>query len=304
MEIDMTNIQSYPKILHLGDKHLSSIFNEPVEITEKIDGSQFVFGKIGGQLQCRSKGKIMSLDAPEKMFQLAVGHASIIEHALIEGYIYFTEYLQKPKHNILSYNKIPLNHLALFGLLRPDGTWVETHEGIFNAAFNIGIDVVPLLYFGKINNIEEVFTLIDQESCLGGPKVEGVVVKNYKEYFIADRLISVMAGKYVSEKFKEKHANDWKAQNTGKGKWEMYVQQFKTDARWQKAIQHLMERGELEENPRDIGKLIKEIQRDIIEEEKEEIKNVLWKNFGEQVLRYSISGFPEWYKENLAKGLT
>ena len=295
-------IQSYPKILQLGDRHISTIFDEPVEITEKIDGSQFVFGKIDGEIVARSKGKVMVLDAPDKMFQEAVDYILTVSHAIPEGYIYFAEYLKKPKHNVLSYNKIPSNHIALFGLLRPDNSWYEKHEDLSVAAYNIGVDVVPLLYSGKINDIEEVFALIDLESYLGGPKVEGIVVKNYKEYFIADRLISVMAGKYVSEKFKEKHANDWKAQNTGKGKWEMCVQQFKTEARWRKAIQHLRENGELEETPRDIGNLIKEIHRDIIEEEMESIKNVLWKNFGDQVLRYSIAGFPEWYKENLARG--
>ena len=78
----MNNIPSFPKILHLGDRHLQTIFDESVEITEKIDGSQFVFGKVNGELQARSKGKVMAVDAPEKMFQQAVVYVSSVEHVL------------------------------------------------------------------------------------------------------------------------------------------------------------------------------------------------------------------------------
>ena len=295
-------IPSFPKIMHLGDRYIQTIFDEPVEITEKVDGSQFVFGNIGGELCVRSKGKIMVVQAPEKMFQGAVDHVLSVQDKMEPEAVYFAEYLGKPKHNVLAYNTTPKHGLALFGMMKGDGTWITQHQFLDWFARDLSIDVVPLLSHGKIENVEQVFALIDQESYLGGPKVEGVVVKNYKPYFIADRLIPVMAAKYVSEKFKEKHEKNWRAENTGKGKWEVYVQQFKSEARWQKAIQRLKETGEWEGNPRDIGKLIKDIQRDITEEEKHNIQEVLWREFGQSVLRVSIAGFPEWYKEQLAKG--
>jgi ATP-dependent helicase/DNAse subunit B len=68
-----------------------------------------------------------------------------------------------------------------------------------------------------------------------------------------------------------------------------------------KAIQHLKEKGELEFTPRDIGKLIKEIQDDITEEEKENILNFLWNEFGKELLRNAVKGFPEFYKRYLAE---
>jgi hypothetical protein len=298
----MSEIPSFPKIMHLGDRYIQTIFDEPVEITEKVDGSQFCFGKLDGELCVRSKGKVMEVDAPEKMFQDAVDWVKEVAHAIPDGWVYFSEYLQKPKHNVLSYMETPRNHLALFGLVGPNGTWITEHSKLATAAWNLSIDVVPLLFHGKIENVEQVFSLIEQESYLGGPKVEGVVIKNYKPYFIADRIIPVMAAKFVSEKFKEKHEKNWRAENTGKGKWEAYVQQFKSEARWQKAVLRLKEAGEWEGSPRDIGKLIKDIQRDITEEEKHNIQEVLWREFGQGVLRVSIAGFPEWYKEQIARG--
>lgn len=45
---------AFPKILHLGDKAIRDIFDEEVEITEKVDGSQFGFGIVEGELIIRS----------------------------------------------------------------------------------------------------------------------------------------------------------------------------------------------------------------------------------------------------------
>jgi nitrous oxidase accessory protein len=47
------------------------------------------------------------------------------------------------------------------------------------------------------------------------------------------------------------------------------------------------------------GILLKEIMKDIESEEKETIKNFLWGEFGKELLRHSIRGFPEYYKEKL-----
>lgn len=66
------NINSYPTVYALGHKAIEGIFDSPVIVEEKIDGSQFSFGLIDGELRCRSKGKELILDAPEKMFSKAV----------------------------------------------------------------------------------------------------------------------------------------------------------------------------------------------------------------------------------------
>ena len=81
------------------------------------------------------------------------------------------------------------------------------------------------------------------------------------------------------------------------------MQGFKSEARWQKAIIHLKEKGILENSPKDIGKLILEIQKDIKEEEQEDIKNYLYKFIIKDILRKSTQGFPEWYKEQLLNNL-
>jgi hypothetical protein len=116
------------------------------------------------------------------------------------------------------------------------------------------------------------------------------------------QVFDVMAGKFVSEAYKEVHKKSWTGDNTGAGQWELFKQSFRTEARWRKAIQYLRDNGQLDNSPRDIGPLIKQINEDIKEEEEGAIKDGLYRIFGKDVLRVATAGFAEWYKEQLAFG--
>jgi hypothetical protein len=296
-------IKSFPKIFAIGTDYIKDIFNSSVEITEKVDGSQFDFGKIDGVLYFRSKGAQLYAENPDKMFKEAVDYAVSIQDRLPDNTCFFCEYLKNPRHNILKYERIPKNHLILFGVSDNTGTFFKkTYKQLQEFADMIGVDIVPLIYKGKIKTAEELKKFLDTDSILGGTKIEGIVVKNYKNAFLlGGQPIPLMMGKYVSESFKETHREKWGSEFTSAGKWATFVKSFCTEARWHKSIQHLKEKGQLENSPRDIGKLIAEIKTDITEEEKENIKTFLWKEFGDEILRGSTKGFPEWYKDYLLK---
>lgn len=294
-------IHAFPKIFALGQPYIKNIFANEVEITEKVDGSQFVFGKINGELFMRSKGQQIFPENPQRMFREAVDYVSSIEDKIANNFTYYCEYLQKPKHNILAYKRIPKNHLALFAAFDVNSQeFVRNHSFISAIATTIDIDVVPCLFKGVLHepNIDH---LLDKESFLGGAQIEGFVVKNYHQPFLlGGQPIPLMAGKYVSEAFKEKHKGEWKGSYTNQGRWEKFKEIFRTEPRWHKAIQHLRDSGLLQESPKDIGNLIKEIQKDITEEEQDNIKNFLWNYYGDELLRNSVRGFPEFYKRYLA----
>lgn len=74
-----------------------------------------------------------------------------------------------------------------------------------------------------------------------------------------------------------------------------------TEARWRKAVQHLREKGELDDSPKDIGALIKEIPLDILGDSKENIKEQLFSFFWPKIKMGVTKGFPEWYKNQLAE---
>jgi len=296
----MNQVTAFPKIFAIGTDYIKDIFQEDVEITEKVDGSQFVFGKIDGELSMRSKGCIQYAEKHDKMFDKACDYVMSIEDKLPDNTIFYCEYLQKPKHNTLAYDTTPKNNLVLFGACTTAIKFVSEHVVLTAFAESLDIDVIPLLYKGRVSNLEELTLFLERDSYLGGCKIEGMVVKNYLQPFLlGGQPIPVMAGKYVSEAFKEVHRKNWTKDNTCKGKFETMKRQYCTEARWEKAIQHLKEQGELENAPRDIGKLLKEVNSDIVAEEKENIKNELWKLFSREILAGATRGFPEFYKKKL-----
>ena len=65
----MSTSSAFPEILHIGDKQILDLFEGDVEITEKVDGSQFGLGKTPeGELIMRSKCREINLENAGKLF--------------------------------------------------------------------------------------------------------------------------------------------------------------------------------------------------------------------------------------------
>lgn len=290
-------IESYPSIYATGHRAVADLFASPVLVEEKIDGSQFSMRRdADGTLHCRSKGQALIPDAPEKMFAAAVETAHKLD--LHPGWTYRCEYLRAPKHNTLAYNRIPKQHLIVFDVSTGLETYLAPSEKRAECD-RLGIECVPALYEGIVSNFDQITAFLDLESCLGGPKIEGVVIKNYT-LFTAEKKVAM--AKFVSEAFKEKHKASWKVKNpTSRDVVAGITLALRTEARWRKAVQHLRDAGQLTESPKDIGNLIKEIQADIRKEEMETISQSLLKYALPHILRGVVGGFPEWYKTYLAE---
>jgi len=292
-------IGSFPKIFPVGSDYIQNLFKGDVEITEKIDGSQFDFGCTKeGQIVLRSKNQEMFIDKYEKMFEQAINFVIDKQEELLRypGVYFYSEFLSKPKHNVLCYKRIPQNNLILFGVLIVGMGFVNRYEEIRKWGDRIGLETVPLLYYGKVKSCEELTPLLKTKSILGNTEIEGIVIKNYNELITLGNKIYPTFGKYVREDFKERLNRTW---TTGKDKVQIFIDSFRTEARWDKAIQHLRDSGKLADEPKDIGILLKEIERDLLEEEELNIKNGLYKLFKDQILRRARAGFPEYYKKKL-----
>jgi len=287
---------SYHKIYNLGHKAIEELLLDPVIVEEKIDGSFFSFGVFNGELKARSKGQEIILDCPSEMFVKAIETVKKLAPILHDGWTYRGEYLQKPKHNVLNYNRIPRNHIIIFDINTGNEKYLS-YEEKKKEAERIGLEIVPIFFEGKLENIEDLKDLLEKESVLGGPKIEGVVIKNYNRF---GRDGKALMGKYVSEKFREVHNKEWRQANPQTGDIiQFLINSFKSEARWQKAVQHLRDNNELEYSPRDIGKLIIEVQKDIKEECEEEIKQILFDYAFPKLKKAVVAGFPAWYKEKL-----
>ena len=290
----MDSWHSYPSIFNLGHKALEPIVQTELLVEEKIDGSQFSFGRFNGELKVRSKGKEMFADAPETMFQQAVDAVAQLD--LRDGWTYRGEYLSKPKHNSLCYSRVPEKHVILFDVNIDHESYLAYQEKSHEAC-RLGLECVPKLYEGIVTG-DILNACLELDSVLGNTKIEGVVLKQY-DVFGRDK--KVLMGKYVSEAFKERHTKEWKGANPNSSDViDELSKRLATEARWEKSIQHLRDSGEIDGDVRDIGKLLKAIGLDVHKEESEWIKEQLFKWAWPKIQRGLTRGFPDYYKKKIA----
>lgn len=292
---------SYPSIFALGHRAVEDILTTAVVVEEKVDGSQFSFCLTDeGDLLVRSKGCVMLADAPERMFTKAVESVKERRTVLHPGWTYRAEYLAKPKHNTLAYDRVPTGHLMIFDVNTGHEHYLTPYDRNAEAE-RLCLESIPVLHAGMIETAEQVRTFLDRTSVLGGQKVEGVVIKPVGYGMFGPDKKCLMA-KFVSEAFKETHAHVWRENNPLSGDiLERLAKAFTTEARWSKAVQHMRERGEITDSPQDIGKLIPEIVADTEKECAEEIREQLWRWAWPHLKRAVTRGAPEWYKDQLLR---
>ena len=206
----------YPKVLSLGQPLIVDIFNDPVEISEKIDGSQVRINLTESHVQCGSKNVNI---ADEKMFTIAHEQADRIwkDRAWCvfgDDVTLFCEFLNKEKHNVLKYNHICRNNLYLFGGMC-NGRHLRTQE-LIELANELDIEPPNILASEiKIDNQDDLNEYLKIQSVLGGTLLEGIVIKNYHGTYPA-LLVSTqiftnypLVGKLVRTDFKERLNKEW-----------------------------------------------------------------------------------------------
>ena len=296
-------IPSFPKVWALGHPSISDLLAGPVVVQEKIDGSQFSFALLDGELHMRSKSAEILLGAEEKLFAPAVATVKrlLAGEWLKDGWVYRCECVSKPRHNTLCYERVPEGNLVLFDIEISPSTFMAPTLVERNAKA-MGVESVATIFAASSGghltkgNLDE---WLQRTSALGGQKIEGVVIKRYDAFGKDGK---ALMGKHVSEEFKEIHRGAWREENPTKGDIvARLVESYRTPARWAKVVQHLAESGKLTHSPQDIGPLLGELGRDLKEECEEEIKEALFKWGWKQIARGAQRGFAQWYKEELAK---
>lgn len=311
----MSSWGSYPSIFNIGHRAIRDLFTVDVNVEEKVDGSQFSFGLIpcnknpigndidieykdGHALKIRSKGCVMHIDAPEKMFNLGAQTVRELADQLTPGWTYRGEFLAKPKHNSLVYDRVPAKNIILFDINTGDQGFLSYEDKVIEAN-RLGLEIVPRLFEGRIDSVDKFRDFLDTTSVLGGQKIEGVVIKP-KDYSLYGLDKKVLMGKYISEQFREAHSKNWKEDNPSvKDIISKIGEIYTTTARWQKALIHLREKGLIADSVTDIGSIIKEVPEDIRKEHEDEMKEMLFAYAWPHIRRQVTRGLPDWYKESI-----
>lgn len=287
-------ISKIPSILNARQ---GNIFGTEVIITEKIDGSQFSFGVMDGVLQYKSKRKMLNFEQPDKTFTVAIQQVEKFAHLIIPDTQYCTEYLKTPRHGVLNYNTVPKHHMYLFAAR--DGLQDVFHgdQVVKMFADDIGIDHSQVLFRGILENFEQLDALLDTQSYLGGPNVEGLVIESL------DKTLRQPIAKYVSPEFREKAGH--RVGNTHLQGLDLndIIIRYNPEIRFHKVLQVLRDESRLKGELSDIGLIIKEVQSDFAEEEKRAILKALTAHYNQIVVKnygfiskQQTKQIPEWYK--------
>jgi hypothetical protein len=294
-------VSNYSNIHQLGGRETTGLFIGPVVIQEKIDGSQFSFANVDGELRCRSKNNAVGDGGnAEGMFGKVYKTAKAIfdTGTLPVGMVVRGECLDKPKHNVLAYGRIPVGNIIVYDIENPQrsGEYLRPAE-LEKQVTMWGLEVVPTLDWGEytIDRFQKAVPVwLEKESVLGSSKIEGVVVKNYLRRDSED---NILMGKFVSAQFKEKMTG--KPHNDKLAPVDQIISEFNREAIWQKALQHCREDGKLAGNPKDIGTLVQEIKDDFKKENGQDVIDRLTELYYREIEKGILFGFPQWYKQKL-----
>ena len=304
-------MKKFPKVQAIHKEEARGFDDGFLIIEEKVDGSQL-------RIEIDDTGKIYvgshNIDNINEGAEVGTGGFGIgIDSALEifkgmkadEGEIIsvFGEFLSKPKQNTITYERVPNHNIVIFDVI-VNGKYLD-HKEKEEFSFKLGLECVPLLWKGdgKDFNDELREKLLKTPSFLGHQagydKIEGIVIKNYSKFY--DERFNHLEGKHMTIKivnpsFQEKN----KVENPGQGdKIENLVNSFTSEARWKKSIQHLTEDGLLKNEMQDMRLLAPAVIKDIEGEEKETIKEELWKIFWGKIKSRAVKGLPEYYMKHI-----
>lgn len=320
-------VPSYPDIIHLGSPGSELFENSALVLAqEKIDGSQFRWG-IGFDAEtntfqpaCASHHNQINPDQVPNMFgagfniafdqntiKVLKGIAWVEDdfYSPVIGVWCYGELLNNPRHNTLTYGRVPNNHIVLFDVavdfFNGQRSWLN-YDRICDVAKALNIEVVPSQSLsGPAITALMAESWFDQDSVLGNTKVEGIVFKAYDTIVTYGGIQQPLIAKWVSPRFKETNKSEWKTKTPRGGVDDLIASYESNEARWRKAIQHRAEAGQLTFEPKDIGPLVGAIAEDIFKEDGDEIKEKLYQLVRKEIGRVSVKGFAEWYKEHLAE---
>jgi len=237
---------------------------------------------------------------PDKMFDLAIEQAkkalanSNYEKIDCKHLCFIFEYCKTPRQNTLKYDRVPKNNLMLLDVFvnkKPDWQLRDI------MAIALDFETPQIIYEGDAKPSQEMFDeWLKTQSSLGGTTIEGVVIKNYNQQMVFAGRSQPMFAKFVREEFKELNKQNW---GDGIPMMERLFSPFAKEPRWEKVIQHAREEGKLLNQPKDIGFLLPEIEKDFEEECEHLIKNALYGEYRREFLKRMTNGFAQFYKQKL-----
>lgn len=252
--------------------------NPNIVILEKLDGANASFKRVDGEIICFSRNNQLGEGNTLRGFSNWVKENVNIED-LIEGYIYFGEWLVRHK---LDYGENEGKFYLFDVYSEVDEKYLNFHA-VYSFASDLSIPLVPVFYDGEFQSLDHIKSFVGK-SVLGAIG-EGVVVKNYDYEYQGSQIFT----KFVSDEFAELKAVPKHKVLNKVDSVEEFVEKTASKARVSKLIHKLVDEGLLKEDYsiEDMGLILKglssKVYEDAIEEELDELLMVIRKRFNRKV---------------------
>lgn len=285
-------MKEYGKVYNFGTNGTQGILMSEVWVQEKVDGSQIRWWwDSSGDLHVHSRRSKINHGDPPNLFKPSVEHLKTLEPN--QGYVFFGEAIWKPRHNVIKYDRCPAGHIVLWDVYSKEQDGFLLPEIACGFAVDFGLEWAPVYIERDVPTPEKLKQLMDNESFLGGHKIEGVVVKSYR---LKDRDGNRLKAKVISDAFRETKGGRYRSKLTGVQK---VIDILSTNARYDKAIQRVIESGECTYTMKDMPQIIREVHRDIDEEVVDIIKEKLLKEYIREIKKGVCSGVAAHYQFRL-----
>jgi len=266
------------------------MIGKTVRIEEKIDGSQFSFMLDGDRVRCFSRSREIPDENPGQ-FGPAVAAVRARRDAMEPGWIYRGEVVTKLRHNVIPYDRTPKGFVMLWSVEKDET--VFDHNDLVWIAEQLDLETVPCL-----GRVESLTGLGDLEPFVEGPSVLG----NHREGIVIK--VGELRAKIVGQKFRETaKVKGKKPKGTTADILYALGRAYAPEPRWDKALAHLRDEDKITGTPRDIGLIVREVQRDVREECGDEIRDQIFSALWPTVSKATVDGLALWYKAKLAEDL-
>ncbi len=289
---ELPQFLKFPKIRAFGSPENSEVLKDKIVVEEKVDGANCAIRKYEGNLLLSSRNLYL-LDNPSKDFNRFIAWVDEKDwSAMPEGYVIYMEYMRR---HTLEYTDLPDLCIGLDVFVIGENRFLnieEKHE-LFNK-----LEIVPVqvLFEGKVSSYEELKKFIGK-SNYSTLNMEGIVIKNYNTQWDSTYGTYRQCAKIVRDEFKEK----MKVAMAKPDILEEIVETFCTEARMRKGVERLKEEGKFTGSLKDLAYLPKGIVKDILEEELETIKDMLFKNVARDLSRKISKKVIPFYKDYVGK---
>lgn len=275
--------QKYKSIVRYGKSGNEISARGKIVIWEKLDGANASFMRDGDKVVCYSRttqlfgGKESNLGGFYEWVQ-----ENIKAEDLIEGYIYFGEWMNRHK---IDYGE----HLKKFFMFDVYSNIIDSYqdlEVIKLEAERLGLSLAPIFYEGDYVSEEHIQSFVGKSMLAPDGVGEGVVVKNYN---YTDKFGNQLFTKIVTKAFQETNGAKVREMKAKPDPVAQFVNDTVTEARVEKILHKLVDEGKLKEDYaiEDMNEILKalgsSVYDDVMKEEADTLAKIVKGRIGRAV---------------------